>query len=124
MSQFILYQEDDTQQGALAATLQRAGMEVFRCGPEGMNGRSDPEQLEFATAKGWVIYTSNTRDFAVLHRDYLQAGRTHAGIIYRTRQRYSVGEQARRIIRIWEALSAEEMVNRYEAISQWGEDRG
>jgi hypothetical protein len=65
-----------------------------------------------------VIYTSNTRDFAVLHREYMQSGRSHAGIIYRTRQWYSVGEQARRILRIWAALSAEEMVNRYESISQ------
>lgn len=25
--------------------------------------------------------------------------------------------------RIWEALSSEDMVNRYESLSQWGEDR-
>lgn len=80
-------------------------------------------QLEFATRQGRVLYTSNARDFNVLHRAYIESGQTHAGIILRYGRRFSIGEQARRIIRIWEALSAEEMVNRVESLSHWGEDR-
>ena len=96
-------------------------MTVLRCETSGMGGESDQAQLDFATAHGYVLYTANVKDFAVLHRQTVESGRSHAGIIYRTKQRYSVGEQARRILRLWAALSAEEMVNRYESISQWGE---
>jgi hypothetical protein len=44
-------------------------------------------------------------------------------MIIRTGRRWSAGEQAKRIIRIWNALSAEEMVNRVESLSRWGEER-
>ena len=96
-------------------------MAVVRCETAGMGGASDLAQFEFATAHGYVLYTANVKDFAVLHQQYMSEGRTHAGMIMQARRRLSVGEQARRILRIWAALSAEEMVNRYESISQWGE---
>ena len=121
MSQFVIYLEDDTQDIALETTLSRSGMTVFRCETAGMGGASDQAQLDFATAHGYVLYTANVKDFAVLHRQTIESGRSHAGIIYRTKQRYSVGEQARRILHIWQTLSAAEMVNRYESISQWDE---
>ncbi len=93
--------------------------------PKRWNERSsDSGQLVFAAEKGWVLYTSNVKDFEVLHRELIESGRSHAGVLYHVRQRFSIGEQARRILRIWEALSAEEMVNRVESISQWGEERG
>ena len=123
MATFVLYQDEDAQFRALAVALEAIGLEVHASGPLGMDGTSDEEQLAFSTNRGWVIYTSNTRDFDVLHRRWLNDGRSHTGIIYHTRQRYSVGEQARRIYRIWKALPAEEMVNQYESLSQWGEDR-
>ena len=88
-----------------------------------MSGKSDDEQLEFAAAAGYVLCTGNGRDFFRRHSDYMQAGRTHGGILVRTSRRYSFEEEARRIVRIWEALSAEEMVNRTESLSQWGDDR-
>jgi hypothetical protein len=114
--------DEDSQPLDVAATLARAGMDVRRSGLERNDGTTDEQQLAFAASRGWVIYTSNVRDFDILHRAWLNAGRSHSGIIYRTRQRWSVGEQARRIERIWRALSAEDMVNRYESLGQWGED--
>ncbi len=124
MSAFVLYLEDDSQNGGLEEALVRAGVDVRTCRSVGMNGASDSEQLVFAAEKGWVLYTSNVKDFEVLHRELIESGRSHAGVLYHPRQRFSIGEQARRILRIWEALSAEEMVNRVESISQWGEERG
>ena len=84
-----------------------------------MNGKRDADQLAFAARNGWVLYTANVKDFEVLHRGYMQSNRSHAGIIYNARQRYGIGEQARRIVRIWVALSAEEMQNRVESLSRW-----
>ena len=119
----MLYLEDDSQNTALADTLARAGVSVVLCRVAGMNGANDDAQLAFASAQGYVLCTANARDFYRLHGEYLRADRPHAGIIVRTGQRFSLGEQARRIVRIWEALSAEEMVNRTESLSQWGDDR-
>lgn len=44
-------------------------------------GVPDDEQLAYATAQGRVIFTFNTRDYAVLHTEYLSKQQTHAGII-------------------------------------------
>ena len=121
---FVLHLDEDTQGRFLAAALEALGLAVHMSGPSGMDRSPDADQLRFTTDRGWVIYTSNTRDFAVLHRDWLNAGQSHAGIIYRTRQQWSIGEQSRRIERTWRTLSAAEMVNRYESLSQWGEDAG
>ena len=121
---FRLYMDEDSQSRALALTLEVMGLEVYASGPLGMDGTSDEEELRFASGRGLVIYTSNGRHFNALNRAWLARGSRHSGILVRTRQRYSIGEQARRIHRIWETLSAEEMVNRYESLSQWGDESG
>jgi hypothetical protein len=50
-------------------------------------------------------------------RDYLvlvSRGRSHAGIVYYRYDRYPVGEVIRRLVRLWERYSVEDMVNRVE----------
>ena len=64
-----------------------------------MNGQSDDSQLGFAASHGRLFLTAHARDFARLHRDWLQQGRTHSGIILVPRQRYSTGEIVRRLLR-------------------------
>ncbi|SPE55454.1 conserved hypothetical protein [Verrucomicrobia bacterium] len=46
--------------------------------------------------------------------------RLYSGIIMALQQRYSVGEQMRRLLRLRNSLTAEEMVNRVEFLSAWG----
>ena len=100
MKRFELYIEEDSQDTGLFHTVERAGVPVLRSAAVGMNGTTDAQQLEFAASKGFVLYTSNLKDFAVLHQQYMSEGRTHAGMIMQARRRLSVGEQARRILRI------------------------
>jgi hypothetical protein len=54
-----------------------------------------------------------------LHGEYVSAGRAHAGIIFGDQQRFSVGEQMRRLLRILALRSSEEMQNGYEFLSTW-----
>ena len=75
---------------------------------------SDTEQLEFATEQGRVIYTFNAGDFARLHREFLQQGRPHAGIVVIPEQCYSIGQKVRRLAAFVQATSAESMANRIE----------
>jgi hypothetical protein len=49
----------------------------------------------------------------------MRAGQSHAGIILAAQQRYSVGEQMRRLLRLISSLTAEEMRNRIEFLSAW-----
>jgi hypothetical protein len=45
--------------------------------------------------------------------------RPHAGIIVAPQQRYAVGEELRRLLRLIGTVSAEEMQNRVEFLSAW-----
>lgn len=100
--------------------LRARGMDVTSAFDAGMIGRSDTAHLDYATTHGRVLYTSNLGDFHRLHTSYLLQGKTHAGIILARQQRYSVGEQARRLLRLVATKSAEEMKNNVEFLSSWG----
>ena len=74
----------------------------------------DQDQLAFAIQQGRSIYTFNVGDFARLHREHLQQGIGHAGIVVVPDQRCSVGEKIRRLAGFISRITAEEMVNRME----------
>ncbi|MCB0155392.1 MAG: hypothetical protein KDF65_11405, partial [Anaerolineae bacterium] len=67
-----------------------------------------------------VRYSFNRRDFYLLHTEYLEQGKSHAGIILARQQHYSVGEQMRRILGLSAARSADEMQNTIEFLNAWG----
>lgn len=117
--QLRLYLDEDSSSHALAHNLRLRGIDVLTVLEAGRSGQSDDEQLEFATAQGRVIYSCNKGDFQRLHTTYLSQGRNHAGIILAPQQRYSVGEQARRLLRLIKAKSAAEMQNSLEFLSKW-----
>lgn len=83
----------------------------------GMIEKSDEEHLAFATGQGRVLFTFNRADFYRLHTRLMVEGRSHAGIILAPQQRYSVGEQMRRLLRFIAARSAESMRNQVEFLS-------
>lgn len=112
LMQIRLYIDEDAMANALVQGLRARGVEVTTVIDEGMNGRDDNAQLERATQEGRVIYTFNVGDFCKLHRAYLAQGRTHTGIVVVYRQRYSVGEQIRRLKELIRTNSADDMINR------------
>lgn len=76
-----------------------------------MSEQNDMAQMEYATEQGRVLYTFNVGHFCHLHTQYMAQGKRHAGIIVVSRQRYSVGEQIRRLLQLISMKSAEEMRN-------------
>jgi hypothetical protein len=50
--------------------------------------------------------------------------KAHTGIILARQQQYSVGEHLRRLLRLIAHRTAEEMQNRVEFLSAWGEVSG
>ena len=80
----------------------------------GRGEETDEDQLAFATAEGRTLYSLNVEHFCRLHQEFRSAGRNHAGIVLIPRQRYSIGEEIRRLLSLVDAISAEEMNNRLE----------
>lgn len=111
--------DEDAMDADLVAALRARGVAVITAIEAGLIQRPDEEHLSFATRQGCVLYTFNVSDFYRLHTEWLVAGRNHAGIILAPQQRYSVGEQLRRLLRLRAARSAADMQNRIEFLVHW-----
>lgn len=114
-----LYLDEDAMAEGLVEALRTRGVEVTTANLEGMENRADSEHLDLATTLGRVLYSFNIGDYMRLHSEYITRGQNHAGIILAQQQRYGLGEQMRRIVRIIGAKSAEEMQNTVEFLSDW-----
>ncbi len=108
---------------ALVRALQARGVDVTTALVEEMIERSDEEHLDYATAQGRVLYTFNVADFYRIHGEYLTQGKSHTGIILAPQQRYSVGEQMRRLLALMASKSADDMRNNVEFLSTWRGNR-
>jgi predicted lysophospholipase L1 biosynthesis ABC-type transport system permease subunit len=84
-------------------------MDVTNAVDAGHAGSPDRVQLEHAAADGRVMFTYNVGDFFALHTQFRQEGRSHAGLILAVQQRYTVGEQLRRILRMNRERSSDDM---------------
>ena len=113
-----LYFDEDSARHSLARELRFRGADVLTAIETEMAQKTDEEQLEWAAANSRVVYSFNRGDFYGLHTAWLKAGRSHSGIIL-SRQGLSVGEQMRRLLRLIDTLTAEEMRNRIEFLSAW-----
>jgi hypothetical protein len=119
LSVIRLYLDEDAAQHNLIAALRLRHVDVTSALEQGLVEIPDLAQLEWCCANARVLYTFNVRHFYALHSQFIAAGRVHAGIILAPQQRYSIGEQMRRLLRLIETKSAEEMTNQVEYLSGW-----
>jgi len=96
MSRIRLYFDEDAMQNALVVALRAR------------------------SSDGRVLYSFNIRDFCLLHAHWTSTGRQHSGIVIGFQQRYSIGEQLRRLLHLLNRKTAEEMLLRLEYLSTWG----
>ena len=111
--------DEDSMDRALVRALRARGVDVPTALEEGMIKRDDTEHLDYATAQGRVLYTCNVADFCRLHTNSLAHGSSHTGMILAPQQRYSVGEQMRRLLKIIHTKSAEEIRNEVAFLQAW-----
>jgi predicted nuclease of predicted toxin-antitoxin system len=114
VSQLRLLVDEDAQHRALAPALRARGVNVVTVFEAGLTGAADAEVLAYAVGEGRAVYTFNVRDYCRLHTEYARQGTEHAGIIVVPRQRYSLGEQLRRLFQLLNNKSAEVMRNQLE----------
>ncbi|MFW6104964.1 MAG: DUF5615 family PIN-like protein [Chloroflexota bacterium] len=108
--------DEDVQLG-LAGALRDRGIDVFSVQEAGRKGLTDEEQVRFATANNQTIFTYNIGDFVTLHSRFIKQGRGHQGIV--VSKQLPIGEALKGILNLVDALSAEDMVNRLEFLSNW-----
>ncbi len=113
-----LYFDEDSSRHALIRELRVRGADVTTAAEAGTLGRTDVEQLEWSTSNARALYSFNRSHFYALHTAWLLAGRSHAGIVL-SRQDLAIGEQMRRLLRLINSLTADEMRDRVEFLSAW-----
>jgi hypothetical protein len=118
--QIRLYLDEDAMDSDLVHALRIHGVDVTTALDEGMIQHHDSGHLAFAASQGRALYSFNASDYLALHSEYLMQGRHHSGIILAQQQRYSVGEQMRRLPRIINFRSAEVIQDQVEFLSPWG----
>jgi len=81
-----LYLDEDVSV-VLGAILLARGFNVLTARDAQQLGRTDVEQLAVAAAANRVLLTHNRVDFEQLHQEWVETGKTHAGIVV-ARRRY------------------------------------
>jgi hypothetical protein len=114
-----LYLDEDAMDRDLAEALRRRGVDVLTALEAEMIARPDKEHLEFAALQERVLYSFNVGDFAALHQEFLSGGKHHAGIVLAQQQRFNLGEQMRRLLRLVAARTDKEMKDKLEFLGAW-----
>lgn len=106
---FPLYADEDTTHRSVFRALRAEFVDCLTTQEAGRAGASDQSQLEFATATGRTILTTNQRDFVRLFTEWASAGHHHAGIIVLTDQRIPPGLLIAKLLKLQRERSAEQM---------------
>jgi uncharacterized protein with PIN domain len=118
--QIRLYLDEDAMDSDLVRALRLRGVDVLTAHDAGLINTPDEEHLTFAATNGRALYSFNVADYMILHSTHLAIAKEHTGIILAQQQRYSVGEQMRRLLRLISMKPAERMRSAVEFLSQWG----
>lgn len=120
MTRIRWYLDEDSMQQGLVTALRARRVDILTASDAGMINKSDEDHLRWATREERVLYSFNIADYCSLHRQWLARGETHSGIVLAPQQRYSVGEQLRRLLHLLSKRTAAEMRCRLEYLSVWG----
>jgi hypothetical protein len=113
----IRFFTDEDLHGAVAPQLRALGIDAVSTPEVGRLGADDASQFRFATNESRVLVTFNVTHFAKLHYDWIRAGDHHAGLVVSSQR--TVGDTLRRLHNLAQALSAAQMANRLEYLSNW-----
>ena len=101
----------------LPEQLRKYGYDVTSTIEMRMIEDDDSIQLAFAVSQSRAIVSINHKDFMPLHEQYLVEGKEHWGIILSTEE--SVPVLRRRLLRLLNTLSAEELKNQVRWLNEF-----
>lgn len=117
MSTAVRFFTDEDIYSAVARALRRLGYDALSTPESGRRGQADQSQLEWAAQHDRAIVTFNAGHFAKMHRNWIDQGRHHAGIIV-SKQR-PIGDVIARLERLAEALDAETLADTIQYLGNW-----
>jgi predicted nuclease of predicted toxin-antitoxin system len=103
--------DEDVHVG-LAHALRKRGYDAIHAQELDRKGRSDSDQLGFATEQGRCLFTFNVKDFVVLHKKHVKNGQTHWGII--VSKQLPFRETMSKLLRLLRLTDKAAMKNRLE----------
>ncbi len=112
-----LYLDEDAQRTDLIQALRARRIDILTVSEANLLSENDELQLDFATSESRVVFTFNRGDFFHLHTEWLTKGKMHTGII--VSDQLSTGVIIRRLLKLIDSKSAEEMENWLEFLSSW-----
>lgn len=108
-----LYLDEDVD--VLVADLLRSrGFTAVTTREAGLLHSADAGQLAHAASAQQTLLTHNRADFEVLHQQYINGGRHHAGIIIATR--HPPYKMVQRLLIILDQITADEMLDQLRYI--------
>ena len=117
-----IYIDEDSMDRSLVTALRVRGADVLTAFEAGMIERDDIDHLRYSTGQQRVLLTGNVGDFCRLHAEFIGTQQTHAGIICLQQQSASIGDTLRRLLRLLNTRSSEDMTNRLEFLANWPTD--
>ena len=100
-----LYLDEDVH-ARVARALRLRHFDVLSAHEGGWLGLSDTAQLTRAVETGRTLLTFNIADYLALHLNWLNAGRTHHGII--VSDQLPIGETMRRLLNLLNRVTSED----------------
>ncbi|OGQ77959.1 MAG: hypothetical protein A3F90_19040 [Deltaproteobacteria bacterium RIFCSPLOWO2_12_FULL_60_19] len=100
---------DEDVRVVLGEILRQRGYDVIHVLEVGRTGRSDSEQLDYATIQGRAILTHNIRHYILLDNQYRREGKDHAGILLS--DQIPLRDLLQRTLRFLSRHSADEVAN-------------
>lgn len=107
---------DECADEDVAAALRSHEVEVQTTSELGRKGLADEEQLSFGATGGRVVYTTD-QDFLRVAHQWLQEGRTFAGIAYHEPGQRSKRDILEMLLLMNAIFGPEDMLNRIEFLS-------
>jgi hypothetical protein len=112
-----LYLDEDAQRTDLIQALRARHVDVETATEANLLAETDDTHLQHATKQGRVIFTFNRGDFFQLHTEWLSRDQHHSGIV--VSDQIGTSGIIRRLLRLIDAKSADEMQDWLEFLSNW-----
>lgn len=101
----------------IAVGLRDRGFDAVSVPEAGRLSEDDLSQLQWAADQNRIVVTFNVGDFVRLHGEWLRSGQSHAGLV--VSEQRPLGETLRRLLNLATSLSAEQMRDRLEFLTNW-----
>jgi len=101
----------------ISRALRGYGYDVICSHEVEMNAKSDDHQFDFAISEKRAVVTNNFRDFANLHKQYIENDKTHYGIIFTTK--FPISAMIKKLKHLLMNLTERDLLNQIRWLNEF-----